>query len=182
MKIFLIRHLETAYNQKGVLQGRRDIPILPPSAKTLEDISRNRRLLEKEDGFDHILISRLQRTRMTAELYMVENITVEPLLDELDFGSYEGRQKVTLRAEQKMWLTDPASLTLGEPLLSLENRICEFLKKYKGAGTILAFGHGAWMRAFVSYVEHGNIGKMNSIEIANNQIIAIDYHAEGREG
>lgn len=180
MKIFLIRHLETAFNQKGVLQGRRDIPILPPSSKTREQISRNKELLEKEDGFDHILISRLKRTRMTAELYTDRPCTVEPLLDELDFGYYEGLKKEKLLSEQKLWLTDPASLTLGEPVLSLENRISQFLKKYKGAKTILAFGHGAWMRAFVSYVEHGNIGKMNSLEIANNQIICIDYHTDGR--
>ena len=180
MKIFLIRHLETALNTKKILQGRRDIPILTPSSSTQKQISKNRRLLEDVNGFDHTLISRLKRTRMTAELYAAENITVEPLLDELDFGSYEGRKKEILLAEQKLWFTDPASLTLGEPLLFLENRVAQFLKKYKEAKTILAFGHGAWIRAFVSYVEHGNIGKMNSLEIANNQIICIDYNTDGR--
>jgi len=181
MKIFLIRHLETALNQKGVLQGRRDISILTPSSKTREQISRNKKLLDKGDGFDHILISRLKRTRMTAELYTERHCTVEPLLDELDFGYYEGRKKETLLAEQELWLTDPASLTLGEPLLSLENRISQFLMKYKRANSILVFGHGAWMRALLSYVEHRNIGKMNSIEIANNQIILVDYPADGRK-
>lgn len=180
MKIFLVRHLETALNSKGILQGRKDIPILIPSSRTQEHISKNRKLLEEKGGFDHTLISRLKRTRMTAELYAAENITVEPLLDELDFGHYEGRKKEILLAEQELWFTDPASLTLGEPLLFLENRISQFLKKYKGAKTILAFGHGAWMRALVSYVEHGNIGKMNSLEIANNQIICIDYQTDGR--
>ncbi len=114
MKIFLIRHLETAFNQKGVLQGRRDIPILKPSSKTQEQISRNRALLEEGDGFDHILISRLKRTRMTAELYTERHCTVEPLLDELDFGYYEGRKKETLLATYK---------TITRPILEYTSTI-----------------------------------------------------------
>lgn len=181
MKIFLIRHLETAFNQKGVLQGRRDIPILTPSLQTKEQIRSNRVSLEKEKGFDHILISRLKRTRMTAELYTEKHCTVEPLLDELDFGHYEGLKKETLLAEQDQWLTAPASLTLGEPLLSLENRISQFLLKYEKANSLLVFGHGAWMRAFISYVEQGNIGNMNNFNIANNQIILVNYPVHERE-
>lgn len=179
MKIYIIRHLETEYNKKGVLQGRWDIPILAPSAKTRKQINKNKKLLDEVGRFDHILISQLQRTRMTAELYTNEKLAVEPLLDELDFGCYEGFTKEAFLAEQTQWLTNPLSMTLGESLLAFQCRVSQFIQKYTGAKTLLAFGHGAWIRAFLSYVEHGNINKMNSIEVINNQIVLVDYHETG---
>lgn len=181
MKLYIIRHLETEFNKKGLLQGRRDTTILSPSAKTHEQVGRNKSLLPKINVFDHILVSRLQRTVMTAALYLDARCTVEPLMDELDFGSYEGRRKEALREEQEMWLKDPASLILGEPLLELERRVSHFLDKYKGANTVLAFGHGAWIRALLTYVEDNNIDKMNRKKIANNEIIIINYPVVGRK-
>lgn len=179
MKLFIIRHLRTNYNEKGVLQGRMDIPILPPSPETLQQIELNRMALGDIETFDHILVSRLQRTRMTAELYVDKSCSVEPLLDELDFGDYEGRQKSELLEEQEQWISDPAALTLGEPLTALAGRVEDFFEKYKQADRVLAFGHGAWIRACVASVESGTIEQMNRMDIANNQVIVIDRPVSG---
>ena len=42
-----------------------------------------------------ILASTLKRTQQTAQMYGM-NVVIEPLLDELDFGEFEGRPKEEL--------------------------------------------------------------------------------------
>lgn len=173
MKITLLRHLKTEYNNLGIIQGRRDIPVLSPEGSVLEKIHKNMETIDASGPFDHILASRLKRTRMTAEFYR-RSCTIEPLLDELDFGRYEGMEKKLLEKEQPLWTSHPEGLTLGEPLMDLKNRIMAFLEKYSNSSNILIFGHGAWTRALISWINHGSIREMNRIDVSNNEIVQLE--------
>lgn len=177
MKLFLIRHLQTQYNSNGLLQGNLDIPILEPTEKVYQQINKNKQLLEQFMPFDNILVSSLQRTRMTAECYGFDKeIKVEKLLNELDFGSYEGKAKAELIADHgETWLNNPQQLVLGEPLTQLAQRIFEFLHQYQNK-QVLIFGHGSWLRALHSISQHRNIDKMNQISIANNHLLQLTYN------
>ena len=88
MKLLILRHMQTQYNVRGFLQGRQDIPIIPPGPDQQAAIDENKNKIGPESGYTHILASSLKRTGMTAKLY-VNAYTVEPLLDELDFGEWE---------------------------------------------------------------------------------------------
>lgn len=173
MELVAIRHLPTDYNRKGILQGRRDIPILPPDPDQSRLIRENRERLGDFAGFDAILASTLKRTSMTAECYGAP-YQKDPLLDELDFGPWEGRKKADLVTEVPLWTEKPDQLTLGEPVLNLEIRIRRLLENYAAAGKILVFGHGAWIRALVSLNEHGSIRNMNRILIPNNELVRLN--------
>lgn len=167
----LVRHLPTAFNRDGLLQGRRDIPITAPDAATTAAIVRNRARLARAGDFDAVLASTLMRTQMTAERYG-RRFRVEPLLDELDFGPFEGRPKAEMIRELgPAWVDTPHLLTLGEPLSALQARVQRFIAAYADAGKVLVFGHGAWMRAFVCLRRYGSIEAMNSIEIDHNDIV-----------
>lgn len=172
MELFILRHMQTDYNKRGILQGKRDIPIIRPDTGQDKIIRRNKKQMGDLAAFDHILVSTLQRTRMTAAYY-VTTFTVEPLLDELDFGKYEGRKKEDLIHEQPLWTDRPDRLSLGEPLLNLEKRIRQFVEAYDSASKILLFGHGAWIRALVSWVHTGSIRGMNAIQVPNNELIRL---------
>ncbi|MBA3012783.1 MAG: histidine phosphatase family protein [Proteobacteria bacterium] len=176
MKLLLLRHMKTQYNRQGILQGKKDIPILAPREDQADAILLNKRILNDEKPFDHVLVSTLQRTRMTATLY-VDSFAIEPLLDELDFGEYEGRKKSDLIREQPLWTSCPDLLTLGEPLGELENRVKKFVETYSAVtcpgSKILIFGHGAWIRALLSFVKTGSIREMNRMSVENNQIIQL---------
>ncbi len=175
MDIAIIRHLPTAWNDKGYLQGRRDIPIsLPISDQTWLQIKENNMHLENLKPFDYVFSSELKRTQQTANLYGYPNVTSEPLLNELDFGSFEGKLKTELEKKyDDKWLSSPLQMNLGESLLQFQNRVLAFIQKYAQAKKILIFGHGSWTRALLSISEIGNIQNMNRIEIENNQLALV---------
>lgn len=172
MGVFLVRHLPTAWSQAGCLQGRRDIGILHPGESEAGKIRANRLRLRKAGPFRSVFVSTLRRSKETARAYGYERPRVEPLLDELDFGPYEGRLRSDMeRAIGRTWFTDPATVRLGEPLVEFEERVLTFIANHcSGKGPILAFGHGAWIRAFISVTLHGNIRAMNRVTVRSNEI------------
>lgn len=173
MNITLIRHLPTEWNKKTWLQGRRDIDLAPVTEEFVNKIEQNQEQLQKQP-FDIVLASTLKRTHQTAHLYGYQPET-EGLLDELDFGPFEGVPKGKLINEYgDKWIENPKELILGESLKNLEARIALFLKKYKDYHNVLVFGHGSWIRGFVSYVNFGDINNMNKIIVENNQCITIE--------
>lgn len=174
MDIAIIRHLPTVWNVQEKLQGQRDIPItFPISDEMQEKIIINKQKLKEMAPFDHVLTSELSRTKQTAALYGYENAAVEPLLNELDFGDFEGKPKREVEAIPE-WHRKPLEVTLGESLLHFQNRIFTFLEKYTHAQSLLIFGHGSWIRGLLSIKEIGTINKMNQLTVQNNELIILD--------
>lgn len=175
MQITLIRHLPTEWNKQRRLQGQRDIEIAPPSKEILEEIIKNKKDLRKWEPFDYILSSTLKRTKQTAALYGYEPKS-EPLLDEYDFGPFEGKKKELLLKEHgDKWIQSPSELTFGEGMNQLRQRILTFLKEYKPAANLLLFSHGTWTRALISFHQYGHINSMNKLVVQNNQLITLSF-------
>jgi probable phosphoglycerate mutase len=178
MQVNVIRHLPTEWNQKDRLQGRRDIPIRPVTRELQRKIAKNKKTLHKLGPFQTVLASTLQRTKQTAGHYGYRPV-IEPLLDELDFGPFEGMQKSVLyETFGKKWFDHPKGLHLGESLRDFEQRIEWFLEKYKNHKNMLIFGHGAWTRALISYHQTGNINGMNKLFVENNECITLNFELE----
>ena len=176
MQITLLRHLPTEWNKKTWLQGRRDVGISKVNEDTHKKITENLHVIEKLAPFDIVLASTLKRTRQTANFYGFQPETDE-LLDELDFGPFEGMPKeVLLKEHGEQWVENPKELVLGESLVMFEQRIINFLEKYKSCKKILIFGHGSWNRALLSYSRYGNINQMNKITFDNNECITVQYN------
>lgn len=173
MQITLIRHLPTEWNKKSWLQGRRDIDVSPPTDELKREIISNKEYLEKVSPFDLVLASSLKRTQQTANFYGY-NALPEELINELDFGPFEGVPKKRLIEKYgDEWLHNPRELVLGESLQNLEKRIVLFLEKFQVYENILVFGHGSWIRALLSYNRNGDINQMNYIPVKNNECITI---------
>jgi broad specificity phosphatase PhoE len=174
MQITVIRHLPTEWNKQTWLQGRQDIELSQVSDELLEGIEDNQKVLQKLAPFDIVLASTLQRTHQTANLYGYK-YEIEALLDELDFGPFEGVPKHKLIGKYgEVWFENPRELVLGESLKNLEKRIVMFLDKYQKNTNILAFGHGSWIRAMISYANYGDINQMNKIDVVNNACITLN--------
>ena len=182
MLLVLIRHLPTEWNREGLLQGRRDTPVAPVDAESAAAIERNRRRLEALGPFDAVLASSLARTQQTARLYGFDGFTAEPLLDELDYGPWEGRSREELyRDLGSAWFDDPRGLRLGETMDEFEARLRSFARRYAPFPRVLAFAHGSWMRAFRSLVEHGDLRAMNRSWIDNHELVEIEVSAAAPE-
>lgn len=176
MQVNIIRHLPTEWNKKEKLQGRRDIPIAPVTREVQRHIAKNQKSLNRIGPFNKVLASTLQRTIQTAEYYGYRP-TIDPLLDELDFGPFEGMQKsILFETFGERWTSNPKKLKLGESLGELEYRIELFLEKYKKHKNILIFGHGAWTRALISYYQTGDINEMNKNSFENNECITLNFN------
>lgn len=179
MLLVCVRHLPTEWNDKGLLQGQRDIPLIEPDEAALSQVRRNRGVLERLGPFDRVWTSTLQRARRTAELHGFQQFTADAVLDELNFGCWEGRHRDELEAVHgEEWRNDPRGLVLGESLSDLEARIRRFLDMRAGERKSLVFGHGSWMRALRSILEVGDVRAMNRRWIANNEILR--FELDGR--
>lgn len=181
MQITLIRHLPTEWNNQQRLQGQRDIKISSPSKEILQGILENKKDLEQQEPFDYILSSTLKRTKQTAALYGYKP-KPEPLLDEFDFGPFEGKEKeLLLKVHGDKWNESPSELTFGEGMSHLHQRILTFLEKYKHSANLLLFSHGTWTRALISFHHYGHIDNMNKLVVHNNQCITINFAEEELE-
>jgi len=176
MKLLVIRHLPTKYNNSGLLQGRLNIDIEPLNQQQLLRIAENQRKIRQVGTVDRVLCSSLNRTAQTALAYgYAEGACIrEPLLNELDFGCYEGLPRQEMyHALGEAWWQSPEYLVLGEPVLALQQRITGLLEKYAQAERLLLFTHGAWTRALLSYSLIGDIRDMNRMTVNNNEMLCL---------
>lgn len=94
MDIYLLRHGQTDWNKKRLLQGHTDIPLNEKGRAQVDDTVRHLSALGVQ--MDAIVSSPLKRARETAEIaahrlnYPKEKIVVEELLIERGFGEGEG--------------------------------------------------------------------------------------------
>jgi probable phosphoglycerate mutase len=94
MRICLIRHARTPWNEAGRIQGRTDIP-LGPAGRAQAASWR----LPPDFADAACVTSPLARARETAAILGFPAAAVDPRLAEMRWGSFEGRTLEDLRAE-----------------------------------------------------------------------------------
>ena len=158
MLIYIIRHGETAFNRRRVLQGQYDEPL-----------NENGRALGKLAGqgmkdirFDACISSPLSRACETAELVLTESgngeipVETDDRLLEINFGSLEGT--VLPPSERKIFFEDPRSMGTfpgGESCSDVIERTQEFLKELiaRDDGRVyLLSTHGLALRAMLGFI------------------------------
>lgn len=152
MKIYLVRHGETDWNQAGRLQGQTDIDLdaqgFAQAAGAAERL--------KEVPFEIAFCSPLIRARHTAETIVGERkitLTTDERLRELNFGPWEGTDVRKIREGDNSPFTDPGSYLPpegAESFAQLYARSGEFVKQ------VLLPLEGTYETVLV--VAHGSIG------------------------
>lgn len=165
MKFYLLRHGETDFNAKGLLQGWIDEPLNSAGMA----VARATRDGLKRAGiqFDLVYSSTLKRAIETATIICGERVplTLDPRLRELSFGAYEGLYYPNLSC--------PIPCPGGESLKDLESRVQSFFEdffqnKISKDETVLISTHGMTIRAIMKIFgvyptiwdvpPHGNCG------------------------
>jgi broad specificity phosphatase PhoE len=151
-RFLFVRHGETAWNERGVFQGRTDVPL------NQTGIAQARNAARQLTGVrpNLIVTSPLQRATQTAEL--IAEVTgkilhIEPNLIECDFGSLEGvsiaaemaRLNIT-RKEQLAQILPPDAEQWSQLCSRSVDAIRSWLEK-SGAGTVLFVGHDAFLQS-----------------------------------
>lgn len=169
--LLLVRHHATLWTEQGLLQGRRDEPLLQPASADPVVAARLHSLAGQPAW-----CSTRRRTQETAALYGWRSPVIDPILDEIDFGSFEGKTKDTLmRATGGLWESAPFSSLLRPALEEMAGRVDQFISRCRaGQGPSLVFGHGAWIRLLAAVVEHGDPDVMNRLPLPPGGIMTVD--------
>lgn len=197
MKIYMIRHGETDWNTKRLLQGATDIPLnengralARETSKKLEDVS-----------FDVIFSSPLSRAYETAEIMRGNRnipIITDDRIKEICFGVFEGfccgKEGYNIPDPNfPLFFSDPEKFVAGEggeTIIQLCERTTDFLKEIAGREeyqdkTVLVSTHGAAMRGLLSSLQitdlkdfwHGGVHKncaVTILDVQNGEITILE--------
>lgn len=160
LKLYLVRHGETAANQQGVYYGYTDLPLTEQGISQARHVGKALATIT----FDHVIVSGLQRTQQTAHIILAENQqtqalpVIEPRFNELNFGEWEGRHYQELEQHDSerysAWCQDWQNSTppKGESFIQLKQRVeaalTEQILTYNDK-TLLIVGHQGVLRVLL---------------------------------
>jgi broad specificity phosphatase PhoE len=140
----LIRHGETAWALSGQHTGVTDIPLTERGRRHAKLLSQ--RLAERT--FAAVFTSPLSRARDTAAIAgLGEQAEVLEDLREVDYGDYEGRKTLDIRAERPGWNLWRDGTPNGETILEAGVRADRVIKRRLDIdGDVAIFAHGHFLR------------------------------------
>lgn len=157
LKLYLVRHGESAWNQLHLYTGQQDVPLSELGqlqaarvANALAGIS-----------FAEIYASPLQRAVATAEPTArahQQSVTLDARLAEIHHGAWEGQPAAVIREQYArdywVWQTQPhqAQMPEGEALTDVAHRVYAFLQDVLARhhdGNVLIVTHDAVLRVMV---------------------------------
>lgn len=154
--IYLIRHAQSEYNEKGIFQGALDSELTPLGyiqARLLSLAFANKKI-------DIIYTSFQKRALKTAEFLskaLQVGFTIEPNIREISFGVLEGKNLIDMFREYKELMQAWSKNPLKNPLPTQEDTSCfikrvkEFIDKIKHSNHehIAVVSHGGFMHGFI---------------------------------
>jgi broad specificity phosphatase PhoE len=173
--ITLVRHGESSWNERGLIQGQNDLA-------QLTEVGRNQARVVAESlkslRIDRIVTSDLTRARQTAEIIGAELglvPTADVLLRERCFGVLEGEPQEMLDSESsgivKGVIVDPdAHPEGGESFRDVVTRAGVFVeatRDFQQGERLLVVTHGGTIRALRAYVEALPLEGIDTLAVAN---------------
>lgn len=149
MRLILLRHGETLWNQEHRLQGHQNSPL---SEKGIQQAKAIKPLIEQFSP-KYVVSSDLGRALQTAEIIGCTNPTQDSELRELAMGEWEGCKKQEIMAENprlyQAWRDGDYTPQGGESWQAFCQRISQALLKWVNQydGDILAIVHSGVIRA-----------------------------------
>ena len=138
-QVYLVRHGETAWTISGQHTGRTDIPLTERGEGDAQELRARLRGL----SFAKVFTSPLQRARRTGELAgFGESAEADPDLMEWDYGAYEGRRTLDIRAERPGWRLFEDGCPGGETLVEVSRRADRVIARIRALESdVLVFAH-----------------------------------------
>lgn len=151
MKVWGIRHARIQV-PAGVCYGRSDFPMADSFDGEVSAMKR-----ELPENITEVWSSPSARCRLTAEGLGFAGLRIDPRLQELDFGEWEGREWESFRGpESDAWARAPWNLRppRGESGIEMETRVRavrdEILQQVKGS--VLVVTHAGVLRIWMGLV------------------------------
>ena len=146
--VYLARHGQTAWSVSGQQTGLTDLPLTEYGERTA------RRLGQRLKGLilAKVLTSPLQRARRTCELAGYGAVAeIDSDLVEWNYGEYEGRRGVDIRAERPVWNLFRDGCPGGETPQQISLRADRVVSRARAIpGDVLLFTSGHFIRVFAA--------------------------------
>lgn len=186
-EIIIIRHGETEWNKTGRFQGHSDVPLSAEGRTQAAALGKNLVV----DHVDAIYASDLTRAMETAaplaQRFGLEVIS-DPLLRELNFGAWEGRNFNDVNAENpnamKNFYTDPeqADIPESEPFPEFQRRVAgrvrEIVAHERGKRVVIV-SHGASIRILLADLLSMPIRSIWHLSQLNTAVNKIRFEDDG---
>jgi probable phosphoglycerate mutase len=147
-EIYLARHGETAWTISRQHTGRTDIPLLSQGERDAI------RLGQRLEGVapTRVFTCPLIRARRTCELAgFGAKAEVDPELHEWEYGDYEGRRTVDIRAERPDWYLFRDGCPGGKSVAAIGARADRVIARLRAIdGHVLIFSHGHFLRVLAA--------------------------------
>ena len=187
-EIYLVRHGQTGYNLKGIVQGRGIDTSLNETGK--EQAAAFYKYY-KHIPFKKIYISSLRRTHQSVDLFIKDGIPFEALpgLDEISWGISEGLEHSANNNTRyyhtiSQWSQGKIDVRIedGESPLDVKRRQQEafnYILSQKDEDVVLVCMHGRAMRILLSWLTDNHLKDMDTFDHDNLCLYKLSY-AENR--
>ncbi|MEZ5007483.1 MAG: histidine phosphatase family protein [Chitinophagales bacterium] len=183
-EIYIIRHGQTDFNLKKIVQGRGvDSELNTTGQQQAKAFFDHYKHIE----FDHIFISELQRTKQTVQNFIDLEIPHTKLasLDEINWGIYEGvshspEMKKEYEDIIQRWRNDELHIKIdgGESAQDLWERQSSFITLLKEMefNRVLACSHGRSIRALMCALTGTPLKDMDNFSHYNTCLYKLTYY------
>ena len=149
LKIYFIRHGETAWSLSGQHTGRTDLPLTAHGQAMARELAP----LLKGVSFSLVLTSPRLRARTTCALAGFEDAVVqcETNLAEWDYGDYEGLRTAQIHERHPAWDVWLHGCPGGETPSAVSARADHLMARLRGlSGNVALFSHGQFGRVLAA--------------------------------
>ncbi len=178
-RIFFMRHGDTG--QRGRYIGSTDIALSERGIAQLQQIAPTIHTM----SIDLVLVSPLYRCLQSLEILGLTG-EKEPLLQEVDFGLWEGKTFAEIAAQYpeyiEKWATDKNfSFPQGESLAAFRSRIRQLASRLynEGVSSIFLMAHGGVLRALICELLHLPMENYLLFDVAPGHLSEIVLHSDG---
>lgn len=184
--IYLIRHGQTDYNLKGIVQGSGIDSDLNETGKKQAQLFYD---AYGHIAFDHIYTSELKRTHQSVAPFINEGKQWSqlPELNEINWGVFEGLESTPASREAFMEIVSSwRNGQLDKPIEGGESPLTMFNRQQKGwekiqqsnHSTILICMHGRAMRSFLSLILSTHLSEMDQYPHTNLCLYQLEKNGE----
>ena len=187
MRIVLVRHGETSWNQEGRFQGQNSVELNAVGLRQAQDVA----AAMSTACPGAIYSSPLARALQTAEVIgQVQSLPVTQMngLKELDLGRAEGLNNVQMQDRypdlMRRWRTDPAGVRMpgGETLYELQARARRAVERIKSGHpreTAIAVSHNFAIGAVVCEVLDLPLCRFHRIKLDLGSLTTLEHGIRG---
>ncbi|MFY8199542.1 MAG: histidine phosphatase family protein [Pirellula staleyi] len=179
LRLYLMRHGETAWSLSGKHTGRADIPLTQNGKAEAQELGERIRSI----NFTRVFSSPLRRARQTCELAgLSESELIDGELTEWDNGDYEGKTHAEISAMRPSWNLFRDGCPNGEMPADISARADRLVARFcELDGNIAVFAHShlgrvlaaRWIGLSVMHAQNIDYGYTGSVE----QHVGLDFRS-----